>query len=71
MELSKDGKAVSTTVNFWYDERSKCMHLTIADPIAKHLSFTGNPNSPRGLPDLFNALSECLKLAGAPHPKGE
>lgn len=68
MRRSKpDGKTVYLdNVSIWWREDTGRIHIRFEDKIS---TVSPDPLSKRGNPNLFWKLAECLRAAGAPHPK--
>jgi hypothetical protein len=66
----KGKKSVIGEMWFWWNPRTKAIHLTTNDPDAPtfHVAIRDNPTKPSGHPYLFRELKKCLVKKGAPAP---
>ena len=70
----RGGKTVYAEVGFWWDERTKAIHLALPPSKAGevetfHVAVRPEPEKPSGHPSPFRELARCLRELGAPAPE--
>ena len=66
-ELGEGGKGVYCRFGFWL-ESDGSVHLTAPDIPGFHVIVNQDSESPKGHPELFARLTDCLHANGAPAP---
>jgi hypothetical protein len=69
MRVSKPGKSVYMSVGIWLNPKTGAIHMTSRELAGFTTTINDNPTSIRGHPNLYNKLTKCLQVAGAPHPE--
>jgi hypothetical protein len=72
MRLSKKGRTVSITLDFWWNPEDQTIHIGTNDPDPGAESFrirvTSDASRRNAHLPLFEQLAKCLRSKGAPAP---